>query len=251
MLKIERAEKHICDLECAFRKFLRTYSDTCTLHTYTDPETGALEVEVSLKAIPAEFSLILGDTVHNLRSALDHAMWELLGIDGGIRDDKTAFPISRGIKADYEAACRGIKTTRDDTKMFLMSLAAYPEGIGKNLLGLHLLDIIDKHTVLTPVIGVARIPHLEVIDQNGETFMTLTDNAFSMTPNGRARLISIASPVFTIKLDQDAKPSLDIYFGDVQFFEALPLIDTLTDLRIEISNVVDRFRELVEGRTWC
>jgi hypothetical protein len=134
-------------------------------HPSASLPTGALTVEVHFhETIPTTFSLILGDAIHNLRTTLYHAAWELIGIDGGTQNRHLAFPTS-GTQGDYEATCNGIKTSRDDTKKFLISLAAYPGGAGWKLYGLNRLDIADKHTFLTPIAGVARIWHLKVVHQ--------------------------------------------------------------------------------------
>lgn len=43
--------------------------------------------------IDAVVSVIAGDIVHNLRSALDHLAWQLVLLDGGTPTDRTAFPL--------------------------------------------------------------------------------------------------------------------------------------------------------------
>ncbi len=39
------------------------------------------------------FSVVVGDVIHNLRSALDHLAWQLVILDGGQPNDSTQFPI--------------------------------------------------------------------------------------------------------------------------------------------------------------
>jgi hypothetical protein len=74
--------------------------------------------------------------------------------------------------------------------------------------------------------------------------------SFSVDEDGRARMVG-SGPGYTIRFDQNEKISFDMFFGHVDFFRMVPLIDTLEELRITISNVVDQFDELVRGRTWC
>jgi len=43
---------------------------------------------------PAEWSAIIGDAVHNARSALDHLAFALVEANGGSADENTTFPIT-------------------------------------------------------------------------------------------------------------------------------------------------------------
>jgi hypothetical protein len=191
----------------------------------------------------------LGDAIHNLRTFLDHAAWELIGIDGGTQDRYTAFPFRR-TQVEYEATCNGTKTPRDDTKKFFVALAAHEGGAGEKLYALHRLDIADKHTVLTPVIGMARVEKLELVQPNGETLMRMANCRFTMLPDGCARLMDIpGGGGYTIKIDQDSNATIEIFFGDVEFVQALPLIETLMDLSSSVSDVIGQFVQLVEART--
>ena len=245
LAKIERAEKHIDDLERAFNLFIKTHRQKTSVTN--DPNTGELLFEVSFDCgIPSEFALISGDAIHNLRAALDHATWELVGIDGGKQDRYLAFPAGKTM-TDYEAACNGIETPRDDTKKFLFSVGAYPGGKGWKLYGLRTLDNLDKHQILTPVIGATKIGRFEMIDPAGKTVMTMEDCSFTVGKDGRARMVG-SGPGYTIKFDERSKITFDIFFGDVDFFGTHPLTETLVELRLAVSDVVAQFDELVRGR---
>jgi hypothetical protein len=41
---------------------------------------------------------------------------------------------------------------------------------------------------------------------------------------------------------------LDIFFGDVEFFKALPLIETLMDLSYAVQDVIGQFEEFILSR---
>jgi hypothetical protein len=249
LLKIERAERHIDDLEQTFKLFVKSQEHKVCVTN--DPKTGDLLFEVVFsRGIPSELALIAGDAIHNLRTALDHATWELVGVDCGKQDRNLAFPAGK-TRSDYESACNGIDTPRDDTKQFLLSLEAFPGGLGQNLYGLRALDNLDKHQILTPIIGVTRLGKVEIIFPDGQRSMTMENCSFTLGEDGRARLVG-SGPGHTIRFeDGDHQIEFDISFGSVEFFRMAPLIDTLVELRIAISNVVGQFDELVRGRTWC
>jgi hypothetical protein len=244
-LKVERAEKHIGDLKIAFDRFIETHPHTLCIDN--DPQTGAQTVQVRFSETPpANLSLILGDAIHNLRSALDHATWELIGIDGGTQDRKLAFPFSSD-QWEYESACQRIKTPLDDTKKFLIALAAYPGGAGEKLYDLKRFDNADKHSVMTPVIGVTRIGHIKVTDPNGTTFMEMAGCTFSVGPDGRAG-VGRWGPGCSIEIDQDADVTIDVFIHDSKFFKALPLIETCMNLSHSVQDVIGQFEELVRTR---
>lgn len=245
LLKIVRAEKHIADLERAFNLFIQTHRQR--LSVTNDRNTGELLFEVIFDCgIPSEFALISGDAIHNLRAALDHATWELIGIDGGTQDRHLAFPAGKTM-AEYETACNRIATPRDDTKKFLLSLAAYPGGKGEKLYGLRALANLDKHQILTPIIGATRIGRLEIIGPDGQTMATMTDCSFSVEEDGRARVVG-SGPGCTIKFGDNAKITFAIFLGNVDFFKTEPVIETLVDLRLAISDVVANSMNLVRRR---
>lgn len=113
--KIDRANYHIADIEGQFAAFAA--EKTHRFLTERNPETGAIILKVeSVKELPSEFALIIGDAIHNLRTALDHATWEIVGIDHEIvgidrdtQDRRLKFPTGRN-RRYFEAACKGIVT---------------------------------------------------------------------------------------------------------------------------------------------
>jgi hypothetical protein len=103
--------------------------------------------------IPAvEWALLIGDCVHNLRSALDYLVWELAGADP---DDKTTmFPIFLDPKRYAKDAPRRLARLSDEVRTLVEKLQPYnsttygpPHKSG--LWGLQTLDAADKHQLLT------------------------------------------------------------------------------------------------------
>jgi len=69
-----------------------------------------------------------------------------------------------------------------------------------------------------------------------------------MGPNGRTKLLSTLDPSLSFKINLDAETTLDIFFGDVEFFKALPLIETLMDLSYAVQDVIGQFEEFILSR---
>ena len=241
-LKVKRAYQHIADLRSVAAAF------TSKLHNFGFyNEANAMIVEVRLsEPIPSALPLLIGDAVHNLRTALDHATWELIGLDGGKQHRWLAFPMHR-TRRDYEAACRGIETPRRDTVEFLLAFEAYPGGSGDKLFGLNVLDNIDKHQIFTPIAGVATLRHAEVVKPDGQVMTTIKNCKFGMGPDGRAKLMRLG-PGLAFKFDEKCDPTVDIFFGEVEFFEAEQLIPTLMHLSETVSHALRQFNDFVSGR---
>lgn len=78
--KLDWAETQIDALADSIQGWLQ--SDAYTLVEYTEPETGDQVLKAKISEPPRkEWPLMLGDAVHNLRSALDHLAYQL-ALDG-------------------------------------------------------------------------------------------------------------------------------------------------------------------------
>lgn len=66
-----------------------------------DVDTGFIDFPYVIKPPPLEASLLVGEAIHNARSALDHLAWALVESEGGSPDENTRFPIMpKGQTAD-------------------------------------------------------------------------------------------------------------------------------------------------------
>lgn len=243
--KVEWAERQISDLEAGFAAFLQ--ANPCAWESTTDPDNGSLAFAAHCpEQVPLELTLLLGEVINNLRSALDYATGELIGIDAGTDDIKATFPTAAK-QADYIARCREIKTRRDDTRAFFMSLDAYPDGAGKSLYALDQLDITSKHIVLTPIIGVAKIGPVKLLNSNSTPASTSATLECSMDIDGHTRLMNVSAGV-SVEIDKNARPTFDIFFGDVAEFKFQQIVPTLRILMTTARDTVQRFERFVTTR---
>src|SRR5262245_23363930 len=98
---------------------------------------------------------MIGDTVHNLRSALDHLAWQLVEANGGAPTDKTAFPMSNSADAFESARGRQMKGIASDAQELIRSVQAYHSYHNRHLAALAALDNVDKHRLL--IVAVCRL----------------------------------------------------------------------------------------------
>src|SRR5882672_11176105 len=92
-LKIQRANRHIKEIITGIEEESSS-ADSYRLSVEPDPETGGevLCFEV-VKLLSPAFSLITGDAVHCLRSALDHMMSEIFALRTKKDPSRIHFPM--------------------------------------------------------------------------------------------------------------------------------------------------------------
>src|SRR5437870_45373 len=90
--KLARAEKHRAELDREVARFrqsnpyrVRSKDDAQTSHTVHDIRP--------TRQVPPRWQAILGDCLHNYRSALDHMVWTLV-CTHGTRGDQRQFPVA-------------------------------------------------------------------------------------------------------------------------------------------------------------
>ena len=149
-LKIERAKHHINDLNGKVKAFLSEQPFEAVIRIAPKAKQGSLAIKRN-KPVPDEISLIAGDAVHNLRSALDLLMFALIG--GKVaRPETVQFPFGHG---DEQAFMRTIETRQiklAGKKVVdeIVALKPYRDA-NSELYGLHSLDLTDKHQLLIAV----------------------------------------------------------------------------------------------------
>jgi hypothetical protein len=92
MAKFARADTHLNALRAEIPVFFDR--DPYSFAECLDCEAGEYGLRIEIREpIPLMWSVIVGDYVHNLRSALDHLAWQLVLVSGGTPNARTAFPI--------------------------------------------------------------------------------------------------------------------------------------------------------------
>jgi hypothetical protein len=237
-LKVERAEHHIADLESRFKDFIDSHPDALTVAVNSESTT----IKPS-QDLPVELSLIAADAVHNLRTSLDHATWELRGLDGGKQNRWTKLPVADE-RVDYEGLCKGIKTPTNDLPEFFKGLEIFKMGKGKLIWALHNLDVIDKHIILSVAAQRISQPSFTITPERGGQ-INVFGGTFDLGEGATMFKIGGASDV---KMYQNANTSVDIVFGNVDGFQFKPVIPTLVHLRDAVNDVIGQFEALASSR---
>jgi hypothetical protein len=168
LLKAKRANEHINDLERRLRVFCD--SDSYTIHVNFDSDQGCdvLKVEPTKQA-PDDLVLIVGDAVHNMRSALDYLISPFVFKS----TEHAKFIISAHEQAFKAAINGGLKSnSTSEFRQFLADhVQPYGGGCGSVLFPLHKLDIADKHHLLIAKTQITLIEDIRGIDEIGMEFI--------------------------------------------------------------------------------
>ena len=93
MLKLARAQAHLEALKAEVSAYWER--EPCGLRPDLDCKGGTYSLRIEIReSTPVGWSVIVGDFVHNLRSALDHMACQLARIENPAANiDRTQFPI--------------------------------------------------------------------------------------------------------------------------------------------------------------
>lgn len=234
-LKIERAKCHISNLNSEIITFLE--KNPYRLVVEDGPESGQHTLKIRGKEkFPFKWPLIIGDAVHNLRTALDILACDLVRLTHQ-SPDKVYFPFS--LKGDdFETAIKKTHINRasPDVVEIIRTLQPYKGG-NEALRAIHDLDIMDKHQLLIPIFHCVDIRHYSPIKLSHEPFIKLklfTTLHVDIT-------VGIVPAMKNIKIGQELKTTFEILFGEGQPFEGKPIIPTLHQLTNLIAGIVETF----------
>ena len=172
LLKVERAKEHRDALEQYEREMFAVERYRPRLGIKIDPDTGERVLFINhmpdLDGILGRCSVILGDTFHNLRSALDHLAYQLAlwHTCGNIRKPKSIqFPICDSIEAFDNAKDRWLGEIASDHVAIMERFQGYHRVDGGQgpyfhpLSKLRDLSNVDKHRLpidlVIPTSGIA------------------------------------------------------------------------------------------------
>lgn len=158
-LKLERAAEHLQDFDRAAAAYLNSKPCAIIVELFRGLEqTGTQSWNARIrKPVPIRFSTLIGDLVHNLRTALDLLVCDLVRINGKSAK-QVYFPFCASA-ADLPHAIRERKIHRagPDIVAAIENLKPYTGG-NIALRAIHDLDVTDKHHALLPVLGAVSLP---------------------------------------------------------------------------------------------
>lgn len=152
--KLDRADEHRHELDRELRLFGAREPYRFTVPSW-DAETGHFVMYGHcVEDPPLKLGAVLGDYINNVRSALDHIVWQLVRLAGNEPDHRTAFPICSS-RADWDRRSpRLLRGVPADHRARIEELQPYHHPLGPDA---HILRVtqwlsnVDKHQILHPV----------------------------------------------------------------------------------------------------
>lgn len=250
LLKIERAKKHIIDLESECNGFFSKHPYSFRFEI--NPQSGEREYYVvSVKDVPVSVSIILGDALNNLRSALDHMCWHLACIG----TTKTAipdvsFPAGEN-RPDYETRARKriVSCLRPDAVKAIDALEPYGGGNGDFFYHLARLSNFDKHRLLVTAMSafeghtatrsdrewIAKFHGGSPADHIGDSVLNPQGRIFPLKAGDK--LLAVAES----EVDEHMKFLLNIAFAEPEIVRGNPVLETLNEMLNLVRNTIIQF----------
>jgi hypothetical protein len=259
LVKVDRAYKHILDLNAEFLRFLGEggpYETFFEDNTNTGERTYYLKVR---KETPPQFSALIGDIAQNLRSSLDHLAWHLVQsspVTPKAGDRDTYFPIFETASKYHAGKMRKIQGMTDAAIKAIDRIQPYYQlegttiGQGVQFFWLDEINKLDKHRLLVPVWGnvvshtITRTKRTEMdkviraafTNRPGKVFIAA--NAVSPGPlkDGSKLCTLLVSEV-----DDDMTFNFHIAFGEPKWVRGKEVLTTLAAMHKRVRETIIGF----------
>jgi hypothetical protein len=256
-LKLERAKAHGAELGAAMRRFFAT--NPYVVGTKHHPETRKLIYFVAtVSAAPDELSLLAGDAIQNLSTALDHLAYQIV-----CKDTADAPPNPRGIyfpiAEDYDtyeaSKAKKLRGASTATLSRFDMLKPYRGG-NDNLWRLARLNNIEKHRLLFTVGSQAAGIHLGQLmsgllpkDFAPEMASAMQSMNLYLNPADKGFPLQPGFELYIGQADEVPNPKQEFRFelvlNEPGVAEGMNLLDTVNALTTEVERVVQELVPLL------
>jgi hypothetical protein len=224
-LRLTRAQEHLAELESISFPFIENEYALAEKLLKVNPEPGVpFEFQRPESPIPSSVPLIVGETIYNLRAALDYLVYEIAKLDSnGTPQNGTQFPIEdtpNGFKGRRKSYLKGVN---DAHAAHIESLQPYN---GVKWTGrLRAISNPDKHRYLTTQ-----------THNTGAVGTISNDPATFNIPNG------VKGMFINVQIDAPQRVYMQFHVTlFIAFDDGFPVIETLQELHTQVANTVSDF----------
>ena len=249
--KIERANKHIRDLGAAIASF----NASNPYRVEKNSQAGLPYYISAIQPVPMEIPIILGDTIQNLRTALDYLAQQLYLAGSGATEyrKETSFFIASKA-SEYKRLLGGkVQGMRQEAIDALCALEPYKGGKGHAFWTLHSLNNIDKHRTLVAVgsgfRSVDLVPMM-MVNATPEERAALKKYSFFIRPANYVCPLKVGDelPVgfgVPVELNPYMKFRFDVALYEPEIIKPGPMLEIVQHLADLVSNTVRAFKPLL------
>lgn len=256
-VKVERAREHLASLSAEVREYLD--SKPYAVGVKRDPDSRRLIYFVAgVRPASLRLSAILGDTIHNLRSALDHLAYQLVWVGTGkLPSSHVYFPIADDQPKYLEQRRRQLEGAAPAAIATLDGLKPYKGG-NDELWRLHKLNNVDKHRVLITAgsafqsvnIGahMSREMHKHLASSPvGAKFAEMPALDLFLRPADRMFPLKQDDELFIDGPDAELNDKLEfrfeVAFGEQGIAFGEPIVETLTSFVALVESIPPKFEQ--------
>ena len=246
--KVRRAREHLQSFRIYSQGFLATNAYS-VIPEYDAKQRKYLWRLNILKPIPqTDWAGIIGDSIHNARSALDYLAWRLAGSDLSDRD--TLFPIYDTV-GKFNASRWRLKRIHPDAIKELGKLQPYARNDLKisNLWILQELDARDKHKLLTMTATQPMVSSVGVIassrEVSTETQVVFPDFRFEQDAIIAEASLPATSVNQQVQVDGQFTFEMSFERGIIDGTGDYPVFDSLREIIWTVENVLRHFERLI------
>ena len=239
-LKIDRAKKHIADIEGRIGGLPDAY--TARIQLDTAARCRVVKYSLNDKRVLTDISLMVGDAVHNLKCALDYTWCETVKQLVPTAERRFAkFPVYE-TKEKLEIALAGAKIDGSaNVGLFKFITGEIKPYSGGNyaVWSVHRLDIRDKHRLLLPVFALASIDGLEVEDDERKLIKINTYSTSDPPPY----YVPISHGLY---IKNKGQVAAEIILQNGEFADPIHIPDTLSFYAAYVLQTVEVFERFLE-----
>ena len=157
--KIERAREGIQSLDAdisAYCEFQRRQ----VMFDYSQPKEHFIEHFIgSHSTVPISYSIRIGEIAYNLRSALDHLIWQLVRANGKQPTHNNEFPIFSSESEFKKRVNHKLEWVDEEKRKLIHDFQPFSDvgEVGKNLFMINKIGNIDKHRQLNVIATHSRV----------------------------------------------------------------------------------------------
>jgi hypothetical protein len=245
-LKVERAYEHISNIDSLLRDFVGSDFYDLTTYKHFDSGDNFLRCTIKSRLEESKYAVIIGDALHNLRSALDLLYFETVGLCNGTSTKWTRFPVAdtrEQLVTRLNPALEKKQITRSVHNLILNVVKPYEAG-NVSLWTLDDLNLTDKHELLIPVLKLMMLRDVRFEDEQHRPLPSLPSEFFLGSPG--ITLVEGANGL-NIAVKDKGRAATDILLAKGLLVKIQPIIPTLRGIAEEVTNTIETFDILFDG----
>lgn len=239
ILKLERAKYHINELNGQINAYMSDHPFEFMIRD--DPKANQRTYFIKTKKpIPTNFPLLIGDAIHNLRTALDILIFNMAG-NKSPKPDAVQFPFCKdAVSLERTIEKRQIKFAGENVVNAIHALKPYPGG-DELLCGLHALDISDKHRLVITAVQIVEFSAVELkklgLPFDGGGSIRFTNQSGALITSGLPHIGGRRMITTTHKAS--VQPIFQICFGEGFAFSHRPINTELRAMTMRVQETID------------